>query len=251
MKQSEFKRRIGMIELHASLTFNTDYGIVHTDFWGKSKKTDINNLEIADPEKELKILQNYHPKKKLKFLRQIHSDISIELTKERIPIHSIFWESGDAAWSYSEFIPTLIRTADCIPLLFYHDSLPLIGGIHAGWKGLKQKIFTKTIHSIQKKIDDSEKKKWHFIIGPHNRVNSYEVKEDVYSYFDKKYTIPHNDPSKKYLNLTTLLVDEIIQNNFSRENIQDLNINNFHHPDLFSHRKKEKGRNIAIIYAQE
>jgi YfiH family protein len=79
-------------------------------------------------------------------LNQVHSD-------------RIVWAEDTSSEDYPEADGILsrdpgnvlcIRTADCVPVLFWADDSPLIGAVHAGWRGLAQGIVEKAIGLMRK-----------------------------------------------------------------------------------------------------
>lgn len=65
-----------------------------------------------------------------------------------------------------------VKTADCLPIMFYHP-LPLIGVIHAGRKGTNQQI-TKQVFSFVKNnfgINDQI----HIFFGPYICASCYQI----------------------------------------------------------------------------
>lgn len=76
----------------------------------------------------------------------------------------------------------MVRTADCVPLLFYDPVSKIIGAAHAGWRGTALKIAVKTIMAMKKL--GSKSKDIKVGIGPSICKYCYEVKKDVAVKFD-------------------------------------------------------------------
>lgn len=71
-----------------------------------------------------------------------------------------------------------IRTADCVPVLFYSDDGKWVGGVHAGWRGAKDNILAKLYEAMSSKTSNISA-----IIGPCIHQKSYEVDWDFYNNF--------------------------------------------------------------------
>ena len=52
---------------------------------------------------------------------------------------------ADAHWSQTPNQILCVRTADCLPILLGHSSLPWIAAIHGGWRSLTQDIIQNTL----------------------------------------------------------------------------------------------------------
>jgi len=80
-------------------------------------------------------------------------------------------------------ISTLVTTADCNPIIIYDKSKNIVANIHAGWKGVINKIYIKAIKKMQNlfntNISDLE-----ICIGPSIRKCCFTSKEED---FKKKF----------------------------------------------------------------
>jgi len=91
-----------------------------------------------------------------------------------------------------------IMTADCLPVLFASRCGGVIGGAHAGWRGLADGVIEKTVKALP--VESSELIAW---LGPAIGPQRFEVGAEVRERFinqnqssDKHFVL--ND-SKKYL----------------------------------------------------
>lgn len=141
-KESE----IGFLANHGSFSF----------FFGK-KMANLSNLEAA------------FPKNNFRRVRQTHSDLILPSSSEL--------READAHWSKSSGEALLISTADCVPVLFADPSSGLFAAVHAGWRGVQNRILVKTLDQLLSQGASSE----HLItvIGPHIGPSSFQVGEDV------------------------------------------------------------------------
>lgn len=107
------------------------------------------------------------------WLKQIHSNrCIIAKVQENL--------EADAVITNNKNTPLAIVTADCMPILI-HDGGDEIAAIHAGWRGLQSGIIENTI----KKIKSAKNlEAW---IGPSICGNCFEVGDDVWQAFVRKY----------------------------------------------------------------
>ena len=122
---------------------------------------------------------------------------------------------------------------------FWSTNKLVFGVLHSGWKGTRDGITQKMIIALKTKYPDI---KLNFYLGPCIRQNEYEIKEDVSIFFDKKSLRFIND--KIYLGLENIISFIIKENNFI---LDDCNISTLSHPEYFSHRGKDIGRNLNVI----
>src|SRR5699024_12335464 len=54
-------------------------------------------------------------------------------------------DDTDALYTYEPNIVLCSFTADCVPVLFYHEDTGLIGAIHSGWQGTVKEITLKVL----------------------------------------------------------------------------------------------------------
>ena len=215
-----------------SLGFLLPYGKVFIEFW-----TPIEKKKESSPQEDLTFFQRVYPSYLLSFLRQVHGDKVLFLTPS---LYSFpFWGEGDAAYTSSFSISPMVRVADCMPILFFHKKKPLWGAIHAGWRSLQKGILEKTFQHFSK--ETSSLVIW---IGPH--IRNYEVQEDVAKYFPS-YALKIGE---SYL----LNLEEVALKKLKKLGIKEIFFceeDTLSHPSLASHRRKDKGRNIAIIYVRK
>src|SRR5699024_2130718 len=54
----------------------------------------------------------------------------------------------DALYTKEKNIVLCSFSADCVPIVFYHETEDIIGAIHSGWKGTVQEITRKTFQHL-------------------------------------------------------------------------------------------------------
>lgn len=82
---------------------------------------------------------------------------------------------ADGHWTKESEITLAIKTADCLPVLVTSAQHSLVAALHAGWRGVEQKITTHFLQSCKVSQDSSLR----LYIGPHIQQKSFEVDRDV------------------------------------------------------------------------
>ncbi|MDD3532136.1 MAG: peptidoglycan editing factor PgeF [Candidatus Shapirobacteria bacterium] len=117
-----------------------------------------------------------------------------------------------------------IRTADCLPIIYYERKKKIIGAVHAGWRGLLKNLPGKMVQYIKQQGGQTD----NIIvgIGPHVGSCCYQVGEELPKLFIKKqpnlknFSLKQNN--KHYLNLLT-----ICQQQLEKEGIKKTNLARF------------------------
>lgn len=77
--------------------------------------------------------------------KQVHGTDLVILTSKDQPLPPC-----DALATHLANYPLMVRHADCQAALLYDPVNKVIAAIHAGWRGLVNGIYPKTIHALQK-----------------------------------------------------------------------------------------------------
>ncbi|MCP2520673.1 peptidoglycan editing factor PgeF [Candidatus Aminicenantes bacterium AC-335-A11] len=184
-------------------------------------------------------------------LRQIHSNKSHIITNK--PKKLLV---GDALITQKKGLLLTIRTADCLPILFYENEKNIIGAIHSGWKGTLKRITFKVLKETINLFNLNPSSLIIFL-GPCICKKCYEVGEDVKRAFEiqKEWKnlnfLTYSNENKKYkLNLRKANLIQIYEAGIRYENIFSIDLCTKCNPDLFySHRRnpKSRGRMLAFI----
>jgi YfiH family protein len=142
-----------------------------------------------------------------------------------------------------------VQTADCFPVFIYAPKIHAIAVIHAGWRGAVQNILIKTLDLLIKQpgADPSD---FYVAIGPGLQSECFEVRSDVFQQFPEDYLISHQDTSKRYLNLSGYLIQQIQSRNIPINQIfADKNCTKCNQDQFYSFRRdgKKSGRMMGII----
>lgn len=186
--------------------------------------------------------ENLHFKR----IKQTHSDTVIEanLAEET---------QADAHYTDRTNEALLIATADCMPIMIYCEQTHRVAAVHAGWRGVENKIIEKTIKKLIN--TGSNQKKFKFWVGPHIQQESFEVEADVEKLLSKvHYGLKTEDfcsfkNKKYYINLQKILEAQIQNTLGSVPDIVYLDIDTKTNPDYYSYRRDShtKKRNLSFI----
>lgn len=77
------------------------------------------------------------------WLHQVHSHALLEL-----PLHSPDLPEADGVWTQQVDTPCVVRTADCLPVLFTSRDGGVVGAVHAGWRGLDKHILRHAVATL-------------------------------------------------------------------------------------------------------
>ena len=100
------------------------------------------NLEPDKRDKSIDKIKTAFNIKEIVQPHQNHTDISTTIAS----INSV--EYSDAVILEQRNIATIIATADCMPIIVYDPINHVGANIHAGWKGIVNKITEKTIKKL-------------------------------------------------------------------------------------------------------
>ena len=146
----------------------------------------------------------------------------------------------------------LFYTADCVPIIFYHEVSGLIGIIHSGWQGTVKEITPKLLdHLID--YEDCDPEHLNIIIGSALSQDKFEVDGDVFEKFrDLGYAgeyIRFNKQTNKYHIDNQLVVRKQCEmKGISPNKIQIDRTCTFKDQEHFSYRQdKNCGRHLSFI----
>lgn len=196
-----------------------------------------------------------------KLIDPVLEDISLVEQKHTNDCHIITqiqseYPIGDAQITNKKNIPLIVRTADCVPVIFIDNEKLIIGIAHAGWRGAISGVIENTVNQMIRL--GSEVKSICAVIGPCIHQQSYEVDSEFYKKFisemadNKKHFLP-SIKEGRYM----FALPEYCQNKMSNlgiKNIENISSDTFKNPDIwYSHRHSTKngyirsGDNISYV----
>lgn len=177
-------------------------------------------------------------------LKQIHSNKVFDITN--IPKNY----EGDGLITNKSNIALVTKSKDCNSIFIIDTKNKIIGNIHSGWKGTLKSIITIAINQMKEKYN-SVSKDIKIVFNPSIRECCFEVDNDVYDLFIKKYKDKsyYQKVGNKYLiNLVKIIKDDAKKLGIKEENIIDNNICTLCNRKLFnSHRNNDIELNYALI----
>lgn len=183
---------------------------------------------------------------------QTHSS-NIEIIRER---RARGWRDKNSAVKNCDALITKVKgvmvgvlTADCVPILIFDPKLKIVGAIHAGWRGTKEKIALKTLKRMVEEFNSNPKD---IVVGvaPSIRGCCYEVDFNVAQHFlEYKGLYKLLDNGKYIVDLPNINIRQLLSLGVERENIEDSNICTYcEFNNYFSYRKTAcSGRFLSTI----
>lgn len=117
--------------------------------------------------------ENFSSIQKFAFVHQVHGN-----TVACVDDGAQDGIQADAMISAVKNTALCIKTADCAPVMIFDPIHKKIGAIHAGWRGVANKIVEKTVVKMREQYG-SEVSECVFLVGPHIQKSSFEVEGDV------------------------------------------------------------------------
>ena len=232
--------------LKIQLELPVELGTYHIHIWGKPDHvTDKNDDGIDIVEKQFNELCNHYFKDfnvKLSILKQVHGNCAVDAC-----INDEELSEADSFFTTDDRMALAIKTADCIPILFFNTQNMFLGAIHSGWRGLELEILKSTLDEaiLQKKSVINEFK---FIVGPHINKDNYETDSEIYNKFPQDFSDQITSSTKRNLNLKKILENQFINSGIKKSQTLWINHNTFGSNHFFSHRSNDKGRNFNVIF---
>lgn len=149
-----------------------------------------------------------------------------------------------------------VKTADCVPILYYDPIVKVIGAVHAGWRGTYANIAVNCVGEMVKLGASPENIR--AAIGPSIHSCCYEVGED---FIDEVVSLAGREAAERYIGIPSdskrphadivgYNVEILLDSGLKPENIDVCELCTCHNPELFySHRfsKGMRGSMLSII----
>jgi YfiH family protein len=160
---------------------------------------------------------------------------------------------GDAQFTDQKKWALNVITADCTPVMIYCQDRHFVAGIHAGWRGVQQRIVSLAIERLED--EGCEPEDMQFFIGPHIEQKSFEVEKDVLdqllkSFVNEDKTSVYKQRGDRYLvNLSKIIEHQLAEYGVPAEQIHIFSMDTMTHPQFHSYRrdKDNSGRQISFI----
>jgi len=176
------------------------------------------------------------------FIKQVHGTHLVEADFNT--------QTADAHWTQNKKKSLVIQTADCLPVMAYLPDQRMTLAIHAGWRGVQQKIITHSLTQLKiKKFDPI-----HLFIGPHIQQKSFEVDKDVANEILTAHgegldsSFCQESDNKYYINLSALVVREVEALKLQLDVLTVSSVDTKTSSSYYSYRDGDRGgRNYSVI----
>ena len=146
-----------------------------------------------------------------------------------------------------------IRSADCLPILFFEPEAKIIGAAHAGWRGILARLPQKMIDQIIKMGGLPENVL--VAIGPHICGKCYSVEKNRVQQFLAEFGslegMVKDGGEKNWLDLEVPTINQLVHSGVRRGNIFSAGVcTACQNKDFFSYRKDRKktyGEMLSVI----
>ncbi len=206
---------------------------------------DDGEFEIFFGNKEFSAIVESSKDSSLCLLHQVHGAECVEAITQQKP-------SADAQWTTDSQKQLLIKSADCLPIIVTSSSRKQIWAIHAGWRGVEQKI---TTHALKPFALDTSLKVY---IGPHIQQDSFAVDHDVAVRILSAHDLDLDKASalgilierenKYYIDLVALVFGELENLQIQSSHVSVSPVDTKTNPNYFSFRRGDTGvRNYSLV----
>ncbi|MCF7908008.1 MAG: polyphenol oxidase family protein [Candidatus Omnitrophica bacterium] len=144
---------------------------------------------------------------KVAYLNQIHSE-------KVLSVDQAGCYEGDGLFTKNSGLVLVVKTADCLPLLFESKELGVIGAVHMGWKSAKAGILDNLPYELSS---------FKVVAGVGLRKSCYEVGDDFLNHQPFKPFIEKTD-ARFYFNPVEFARSELIARGLKEDNFIDLDI---------------------------
>jgi len=180
---------------------------------------------------------------KIHFLKQVHGDKIVQM-------HETSELSADGHWTDQTDRALGIYTADCLPVFLHCRKTFRSVAVHAGWRGIQNKIL---IHAKDLLINKGSEPEDLFVaIGPHISASKFEVEAEVgegilsADPLKKIKALPHSNKNKSFIPLVEIALNQL--SGVPRNQIVLSKECTFSNANYFSHRRQPgEGRLISFI----
>lgn len=151
-----------------------------------------------------------------------------------------YYSGYDAIVTDVQDLLLAVSTADCTPILLYDPVSQIIAAIHAGWKGTKDNLVSKTMVMMSENFGTKHENTIAYI-GPCIAECSFEVDADVAQYFDGLYSRFDSSKGKYFIDLKKHNKNQLLHLGVLEKNIEISHFDTYQQTDLFFSHRKENG----------
>lgn len=226
--------------------------IVKTELGYELKTPDL-TIFFGGIHSQTELLKEIYPSFDFIRLKQIHSDAIVESNQTELDGQVI----ADAHYTKSAQKALCVITADCVPVFFYDPTSKIVGGAHAGWRGVASRILPKMIQKLV--VAGANLRTLEVVIGPHIQKSSFEVGLDVRDQIlcslgplnaeERAFFSETLSDQKALVDLNQIVKAQLQAEGVELDKVADLHIDTFSNPEFHSHRrdKVKAGRQVSFI----
>ncbi len=167
---------------------------------------------------------------------------------DELPVNYI--PVADAMLTHVHSVMLGVKTADCLPILLYNPKIRIVGVIHAGWRGLANKVIFNAVEKLCTFYNAREEDTY-FAIGPGICKKCYEVSMEVFdsinSIINVKTAFRKTSKNKGLLDLSSIAHKELEAAGIPGANISNINMCTKCSKGFHSHRAGSKERQVSYI----
>lgn len=195
---------------------------------GYEYKSEILHILFGSRNSTLQDLQFNYPDYSFREVHQVHGEKIVPASEQKIEADGHYTSQVNEA--------LLIKTADCMPIVLFDSENIKICAVHAGWRGVANKITVKALDAVFK---GSDIKNIQVFVGPHIRQKNFEVEQDVLEQLVEGTKKPHlyytQEGSKFKVSLLKILEAQLFAKGILQKNLftapdctfESLNFNSF------------------------
>lgn len=211
------------------------------------------NQDQSDLENNYHFVKDYlDTTSPLFFMHQTHSTNIVDINEMKLEEQDLGYYAIDCDGLLTNQTNQLLVStyADCIPILIYDAKKKIMVNCHSGWKGTLNGILDKALNMLIKEYgsypDDIK-----ILFGPHLLWDDFEVKEDVLSLFQNKFSEIKNlvktIDNKTYIDLNKINLSYCQRYQIPHDNLYFAEISTLLDEDCHSYRKdKEQFQQMAL-----
>ena len=162
--------------------------------------------------------------------------------------------SGDGLVTSHRGLLLVIKTADCLPVLFLDSAQKVAAAAHCGWKGTSLRLLPKMVSWLNSARGCSLST-LRVALGPCIGPRCYEVGQDLYEVFAQKglpqslFAPVTKKPGKYWFDLRTANRDQLLDSGISDRHIYSLSCFTHCEKKLYSYRRdaQKAGRLLNFI----
>ncbi len=189
---------------------------------------------------DIDVVTRLFPDKETIQLNQIHGSIILDACLESRDC------DGDGLLAQADPIIPVIRTADCVPLFFWHRRIPFYGILHIGWRGFVAKIQRRLFKLTQE--HDINPRELNVLLGPAICPQHYPVGFELISEFEGICPLEEicsaAADERFHLDLKQAIRIDLMALGLPGGQIMDCGICTYESLDLPSYRREKNGARI-------